>query len=85
MPKFVIEPQYLVPMYQHIVVEADRSGRLPMPGLIAWPRLHQLLWECGAEKAYHTRQCGSPTAMHAADYDRRLRVSSGNLKRLERG
>ena len=23
MPKFVIERQYLVPMYQHIVVEAD--------------------------------------------------------------
>ena len=23
MPKFVIERQYLVPMYQHIIVEAD--------------------------------------------------------------
>ena len=23
MPKFVIERQYLVPMYQHVVVEAD--------------------------------------------------------------
>ena len=23
MPKFVIERQYLVPMYQHIVVEAE--------------------------------------------------------------
>jgi hypothetical protein len=26
MPKFVIERQYLVPMYQHIVVEAENLG-----------------------------------------------------------
>lgn len=27
MPKFVFERQYLVPMYQHIVVEAEPSKR----------------------------------------------------------
>ena len=42
MPKFVIERQYLVPMYQHIVVEAEnleeackkakRRYRLEYPG-----------------------------------------------------
>jgi hypothetical protein len=27
MPKFVIERQYLVPMFQHIVVEAENLGK----------------------------------------------------------
>ena len=27
MPKYVIERQYLVPMYQHIVVEAENLGK----------------------------------------------------------
>ena len=29
MPKFVIERQYLVPMYQHIVVEAENLEEVP--------------------------------------------------------
>jgi len=29
MPKFVIERQYLVPMYQHIVVEAEKPRKRP--------------------------------------------------------
>ena len=39
MPKFVIERQYLVPMYQHIVVEADNleaACKRAVSGEIAW-------------------------------------------------
>jgi len=39
MPKFVIERQYLVPMYQHIVVEADNlevACERAVSGEIAW-------------------------------------------------
>ena len=39
MPKFVIERQYLVPMYQHIVVEADNleaASERAVSGEIAW-------------------------------------------------
>ena len=30
MPKFVIERQYLVPMYQHIIVEAENGEVLSL-------------------------------------------------------
>jgi hypothetical protein len=33
MPKFVIERQYLVPMYQHIVVEAENLGEACKKGV----------------------------------------------------
>jgi hypothetical protein len=33
MPKFVIERQYLVPMYQHIVVEADNLEEACQKGI----------------------------------------------------
>src|SRR5689334_21429972 len=33
MPKFVIERQYLVPMYQHIVVEADNLEKACKKGI----------------------------------------------------
>jgi hypothetical protein len=33
MPKFVIERQYLVPMYQHIVVEAENLEDACMKGI----------------------------------------------------
>ena len=39
MPKFVIERQYLVPMYQHIVVEAEsleEAGKKAISGDIDW-------------------------------------------------
>jgi hypothetical protein len=39
MPKFVIERQYLVPMYEHIVVEAENLGAAcerAVSGDVAW-------------------------------------------------
>ena len=60
MPKFVIERQYLVPMYQHIVVEAENLGEACKSGIsddIDWDTQEM---DCDSARDNHHRSEDRP-------------------------
>jgi hypothetical protein len=61
MPKFVIERQYPVPMYQHIVIEAENLERACKKGIsddIDWDTQENGQRRC-SENDHHRRQASS--------------------------
>jgi hypothetical protein len=58
MPKFVIERQYLVPMYQHVVVEADNLEAACKEGISLKPAIAEAVEKARAKRA----DCAERTA-----------------------
>ena len=87
MPKFVIERQYLVPMYQHIVVEAetfDTAFAMAVSDDISWDT--QEMDSDNAQPTTITAAKAIPDcyaldpAQHAADRRQQLRSGSVSLR-----
>jgi hypothetical protein len=82
MPKFVIERQYLVPMYQHIVVEAETLEEACKKGIsddIDWDT--QEMDSDGARATTITNAKVIPEE-YDVDHFRRILIASRDLKGL---
>src|SRR6266851_9904427 len=82
MPKFVIERQYLVPMYQHIVVEAENLEEACKKGIsddIDWDTQ-----EMDSDSARATTITNAKVIPEEYDVDhfRRILIASRDLKGL---
>ena len=82
MPKYVIERQYLVPMYQHIVVEAENLGEACKKGItddIDWDT--QEMDSDGARATTITGAKSVPDGYNVSP-ERSLIIASGDPKGL---
>jgi len=82
MPKFVIERQYLVPMYQHIVVEAENLKDACMKGInddIDWDTQEM---DCDSARATTITEAKMVPDGYEADQTHSLIIASRDPKGL---
>jgi len=82
MPKYVIERQYLVPMYQHIVVEAENLEEACTKGIsddIHWGSQEM---DCDSARATTITAAKIVPKGYEADQARSLIVASGDPRGL---
>jgi hypothetical protein len=82
MPKFVIERQYLVPMYQHIVVEADNLEEACQKGIsddIDWDSQEM---DCDSARATTITAAKIVPGGYEADQAHSLIIASRNPRGL---
>ena len=82
MPKYVIERQYLVPMYQHIVVEAENLEEACTKGIsddIHWDSQEM---DCDSARATTITAAKIVPKGYEADQARSLIVASGDPRGL---
>ena len=82
MPKFVIERQYLVPMYQHIVVDADNLEEACKKGIsddIDWDTQEM---DCDSARATTITGAKLIPEHHELDHFQRILIASRDPKGL---
>jgi hypothetical protein len=82
MPKFVIERQYLVPMYQHIVVEAATLEEACTKGIsddVDWDNQEM---DCDSARATTITKAKVIPEGHDADHFQRILIASRDPKGL---